>query len=109
MLVKGTYSQEKSITCGVPEAPILGLLLFDIFINNLPPCLSPKFVKCDISADHGTLETANDNIDDIRRDLQQSLSDVSDRYCTNLMTLNPTKTIRILMATDKNTRNKSCL
>ena len=56
-------------------------------------------MKCDFFADDGTLNTANDNIDDVRRDLQQRLSDVSDWCCTNLMALNPTKRKCMFMAT----------
>ena len=40
----------------------------------------------------GTLNTANDNIDNIRRDLQQSLNDISGWCCRNRMALNPNKT-----------------
>ena len=51
------------------------------------------------NADDGTLNTGNDNIDNIGRDLQQSLNDISGWCCRNWITLNPTKTKRILMAT----------
>ena len=47
-----------------------------IFINDLPLCLTRASVQCDLFADDGTLNTANDNIDNIRRNLQQSLYDV---------------------------------
>ena len=54
--------------CGVPQEPILGPLLCGIFINDLPLCLSPKSVKCDLFAVDGTLRTANDIIKNIFRD-----------------------------------------
>ena len=65
--------------------------LFDIFMDYFPLCVSPKFVSCDSFADDGTLNTANDNTDNIRRDLQQSLDNVSDWCRTNLIGLNQTE------------------
>ena len=96
--------------CGVPQGSVLGPLLFGIFINHLPLCLSPKFVKCDLFADDGTLNTASDNIDNMQRDLQQSLNDISDWCCTDLMALNPTETKCVLMATGQNhKKEKLCM
>ena len=34
----------------------------------MPLCLTRASVQCDLFADDGTLNTANDNIDNIRRD-----------------------------------------
>ena len=106
MLVNGTYSQERSITSGVPQGSILGPLLFCIFINDLPLCLTRASVQCDLFADDGTLNTANDNIANIRRDLQQSLYDVSGWCCRNRMAVNPTKTKCMLMATRQKHQKK---
>ena len=75
----------------MPQGSILGPLLFCIFINDLPLCLTRASVQCDLLADDGTLNTANDNIDNIRRDLQQSLYDVSGWCFRNRMALNRRK------------------
>ena len=80
ILINGTYSQETS-TSGVRQRSILGPLLFCIFINDLLLCLTRASVQCDLFADDGTFNTANDNTDNIRRDLQQSLYDVSGWCC----------------------------
>ena len=53
----------------MPQGSILVPLLLCIFINDLPMCLTRPSVQCDLFADDGTLNTANDNIDNIRRDL----------------------------------------
>jgi len=106
VLVNGTYSQETSITSGVLQGSILGPLLFCIFINDLPLCLTRASVLCDLFADDGTLNTANDNIDNIRRDLQQSLYEVSRWCCRNRMALNPAKTKCMLMATRQKHQKK---
>ena len=83
----------------MPQGSILGPLLFCIFINDLPMCLTRPSVQYDLFADDGTLNTANDNIDNIHRDLQQSLNDISVWCCRNRMALNLTKTKYMLMAT----------
>ena len=49
--------------------------------------------------DDGSLSTANGNVDNIRRDLQQSQIEISGCCCRNRMTLNPTKTKCMLMET----------
>ena len=72
----------------------------------MPLCLTRASVQGDLFADDGTLITANDNIDNIRRDLQQSLYDVSGWCCRNRMALNPTKTKCMLMATRQKHQKK---
>ena len=91
MLVSGIHSKEIAITCGVPQASILGPVLFGIFIYDLSLRLPSKSVKCDLFADDGTLNTASDNIGYRRRNLQQNLIDVSYWCCTKLMALNQLK------------------
>ena len=41
-------------------------------------CITRPSMQCELFADDGTLNTANDNIDKRRRDLQLSLNDISD-------------------------------
>ena len=51
-------------------------------------CLKRPSVQCDLFAD-GIFNTANDNIANIHRDLQQSLNDICGWCCRNRMALNP--------------------
>ena len=107
VLVNGTYSQENPVTRGLPQGSVFGPLLFCVFINDLLLRVSSTSVQRDLFADDGTLNTSNNDIGDIRRDLQQSLDDVS-KWCTNWMALNQTKTRCILLATRlKNQKNNS--
>ena len=53
--INGNESKTKTVQCGVPQGPILGPLLFLIFINDLPLYLKDSIRSADLYADDTTL------------------------------------------------------
>lgn len=97
--VNGNYSSEKDINLGVPQGSILGPLLFCIFINDLPLQLDSTHTECDMFADDTTLHSAGKTVPEIRRNLQESIEQVSQWCLNNCMLINPLKTKSMLITT----------
>ena len=107
VLVNGTYSQETSITSGVPQGSIQAHFCFASLLMTCPCVLHVRQSNVIYLLMMAPLNTANDNIDNIRRNLQPSLYDVSGWCCRNRMALNPTKTKCRLMATRQKHQKKT--
>ena len=88
--INGSLSKNRSLTCGVPQGTILGPLLFLLYINDLPNCLS----NCEsrMYADDTHLTYAGDCVDNLQLYLNQDLDNVHDWLRANKLTLNMTKT-----------------
>ena len=67
-------SSSYTLSCGVPQGTILGPLLFLLYINDLPNCLS----NCEprMYADDTHLTYASDNARDIQTNLSADLENV---------------------------------
>lgn len=74
--VGSEYSSEKSVLSGIPQGSILGPVLFTIFINDLPECVS---TACKIFADDTKLYNTTENNALIQQDLGR-LQVWSDRW-----------------------------
>ena len=68
---------------------MLGPLLFSIYKNDLPLCISSADVDCEMFADDSSLATAGKSVAAINTKLQKCLQEVSDWCSANMMLFNP--------------------
>ena len=83
--VNGSLSGSKSLPFGIPQGTILGLLLFILYIKDLPNCL--EFSVPQMYADDTHLTFAGRDPDLIERNLNHDLSNISEWLVANKLTL----------------------
>ena len=91
-----TISQERIIRCGVPQGSTLGPLLFLLYVNDLPNCLSHSTAS--MFADDTNLTTSGKTIKDIQNQLNSDLENIHTWLLTNKLTLNKEKTEYIIIS-----------
>ena len=74
-----TFSDQGNLTCNVPQGSILGLLLFLLYVNDMP-----QVVKCDLFlyADDTCLTFQHENLKEIEDQLNLNLSSLCDCLST---------------------------
>lgn len=80
--------------------PILGPLLFILYINDLEDCL--KFCKIKMFADDTLIYIIFDNVDDAYSKLNQDLLALFNKLCQHKLKLNVNKTKAMLISNKKN-------
>jgi len=84
VFLHGSYSSEGSVKFDVPQRSVLGPILFNIFINDIPLHVTNISVACDMLAVDTTLNTSGEDIMQVEHTLQESLDQVS-CWCANIM------------------------
>ena len=77
------------VLCGVPQGSILGPLLFNIYINDLPLHISHS--KCELFADDTTLLNTDSDLHSLHTCLNLSLEQLNVWCIANKMVVNPEK------------------
>ena len=80
-LVNGCLSENRALTCGVPQGTILGPLLFLLYINDLPNCLSHSQPR--MFADDTHLTFADNDIAKIELNLINELESIREWLITS--------------------------
>ena len=88
--VNGCLSENRALICGVPQGTILGPLLFLLYINDLPNCLSHSQPR--MFADDTQLTYADNDIAKIELNLTNDLESIREWLIIKQVTQNMSKT-----------------
>ena len=105
--VNGVLSKSCTLTCGIPQGTILGPLLFLLYINDLPNCLSNSQPR--MYADDTHLTYADNDICSLEASLNQDLLNINNWLLANKLTLNMTKTEFMLIGSRQKLNSLSVL
>ena len=100
--INGSLSNNRSLTCGVPQWTILGPLLFLLYINDLPNCSCNCELR--IYADDTHLTYAGDCVNNLQLYLNLDLENVRNWLRANKLTLNMSKTDFMLICSRQRLR-----
>ena len=100
-----TKSQNRKVSCGVPQGSVLGPLLFLIYINDmnkaLKNCITHHF------ADDTNLLCSKRNLKELRKTMNEELSLLFEWLCANRLSLNVSKTEFIVFRPNRKTINQT--
>ena len=98
-IVNGISSNFQNIRCDVSQGSCLGLLLFLLFINDMP--LSVHDSKVTMYADDNSLAYVSNSINDITKSMNTELENLRQWLHGNKPTLNNTKTTSMIIGNNR--------
>jgi hypothetical protein len=93
---RGSNSAVRAVECGVPQGSVLGPLLFIIYTNDLPNCLS--ITKAILFADDTTVYLASNDDKYLYSTMNRELDKLTDWFRANKLSLNISKTNYMLFS-----------
>ena len=103
--VNQTISDHRAITCGVPQGSILALLLFTIYINDLPQIISNAYIN--LYANDTMIAVLSKDIAEIKQKVNVQLKAISEWFNANMLSLNHKKSNFMIFSTNPRIRNYS--
>ena len=98
-------SNERTVKCGIPQGSNLGPLLFLLYINDLPNCLSLS--SASMFADDTNISTQGKTDTEIQERLNTDLENVHQWLTSNKLTLNKKKTEYMIVGSRQRISNIS--
>jgi hypothetical protein len=92
--VRGATSSWHAVGRGVPQGSVLGPLLFNIFVNDMPNAVGSSEVN--LYADDTTLYHSSKNLSDLKHTVETDVESVNKWIDDNGLVMNSTKTQSML-------------
>ena len=99
--VDGKLSKLDNIKTGVPQGSIIGPLLFVIFINSLPSCVTGTGSKVHMYADDTMIMFSGSNTNELQKVMNRGLDQVANWLQHHKLTLNANKTKFMIFGTQR--------
>ena len=104
-LINGFLSRNGKITCCIPQGSILGLLLFLIYINDLPNCLNST-TPC-LYADDTQIFTSSRDPAELAYNLNSDLENIMDWLTLNKLQFHSSKSKFMVIGSKPSLKSKA--
>ena len=98
-VVNGELSGARAVTCGVPQGSLIGPLLFLIYINDLPNCLSKALPR--MYADDTSISIAASSLPELELALNTELANLHGTFMNGLNVVGRGQRSRFLVLTKR--------